>query len=130
MVIYAGFLLVEDYFQAVQKAGLDNDFRRAPARLILFFHLNYRLLLRQPFPQKGGLFYKLYSSVFDFHSHKWMYDVDSLTHYFLWAGFKDVCEMQFNQSRVPNIHVVEVEDRVLNGAGICVEGVKQKNINC
>lgn len=86
--------------------------------------LNRRLLLRQPDPGRRGFFYRLYSSMFDFHSHKWMYDADSLIYYFNWAGFIEVSEMGFNDSRIADISMIEKGERVLNGEGICVEGIK------
>ena len=53
-----------------------------------------------------------------------MYDDDSLIRYFSLTGFVDVQEMDFLQSRIERIEQVEDGGRVLNGAGICVEGIK------
>lgn len=86
--------------------------------------LNYRFLLRSPEPQAVNIFHRLYTAMTDFHSHKWMYDAESLIMYFKWTGFVDVQEMKFHQSRIEGIEEVEQAGRVLNGAGICIEGVK------
>jgi len=53
-----------------------------------------------------------------------MYDADSLISHLNLAGFVEVQEMAFHQSRIVKIEQVEDAGRVLNGAGICVEGVK------
>lgn len=86
--------------------------------------LNKRLLLRGPEPKSGNLFYKIYTLLKDFHSHKWMYDAESLTFYFKQAGYVDVQEMQFLQSRIEGIEKIEKGESILNGEGICVEGSK------
>lgn len=99
-------------------SAMDDDYIRAD-------QLNYRLLLRQPSPVNGNLFYRIYTHLNDFHTHKWMYDAESLIYYFSWAGLTDVKEMQFNQSRIVNINKIELEERVLYGAGICIEGIKK-----
>lgn len=86
--------------------------------------VNQRLLLRSPEPA-SGIFSKIHTTLNDFHSHKWMYDAESLCMYFKRAGFAEVQEMACHQSRIEGIEEIEVPGRVLNGAGICVEGVKQ-----
>ena len=88
--------------------------------------LNKGLLLRNPEPPSGNILYKVYTALKDLHSHKWMYDAESLIMYFKWAGFTDVQEMEFHRSRIKGIERIEQAGRVLNGAGICVEGVKPK----
>jgi hypothetical protein len=50
-----------------------------------------------------------------------MYDADSLIMYFKWAGFMDVQEMKFNESRIEGIEKVEEA-----GRGIYIEGSKPK----
>jgi len=86
--------------------------------------LNKRLLFRSPEPRSGNLFYGIYMSLKDFHSHKWMYDADSLIVYFKEAGFVNVREMQFLESQIEGIEKIEKGESVLNGEGICVEGLK------
>jgi SAM-dependent methyltransferase len=86
--------------------------------------VNLRLLLRQPQPPSGNLFYRLYTALKDFHSHKWMYDAESLMRYFNWAGFVHVEQLPFQQSQIERIEEIEEARRVLNGAGICIEGIK------
>ena len=83
--------------------------------------LNRSLLLRSPESPSGNMIYRIYSTLKDFHSHKWMYDADSLIMYFKWAGFMDVQEMKFNESRIEGIEKVEEA-----GRGIYIEGSKPK----
>jgi hypothetical protein len=111
--------IVQDYIGAADRQSDDS-----PGDLLAADELNRQLLLRQPDPGRGSFLNRLYSSIFDFHSHKWMYDTDSLVYYFRWAGFIDVMEMGFNESRIADISVIEQEGRVLDGAGICIEGIK------
>ena len=85
---------------------------------------NDRMLLRARRPPSGNFLYRIYSLLNDFHSHKWMYDADSLTKCLQDAGFIDVQEMAFCDSRISSIEDIEVPERVLDGAGICVEGVR------
>jgi ubiquinone/menaquinone biosynthesis C-methylase UbiE len=83
-----------------------------------------RLLMRKPCPPSGSLAFRAYTALKDFHSHKWMYDGDSLSGYFGRAGFVDIGHKEFRESLITGIEEVEMPDRVLNGNGICVEGVK------
>lgn len=111
---------VVDYLQGrpMGKAARDGK-GMTPAQ-----QLNRRLRLRPPGPPRGNLFYRFYSTLKDFHTHKWMYDADSLIEEFCQAGFSDVREMTFRQSRLVGIEEVEEASRVLNGEGIIVEGIK------
>jgi len=85
---------------------------------------NERLLMRWPPPSSSHLLYRIYGSLKDFHSHKWMYDADSLTTLFTRAGFVNVERRDCYDSRIQDIRSVEHESRILEGAGVCVEGVK------
>jgi FkbM family methyltransferase len=87
--------------------------------------LNENLGLRSPAPPSGNSLFKFYSLWKDFHHHKWMYDSDSLIHYMKEAGFVAVSEKAYLQSEIPGVAEVEEAGRVLDGAGICVEGRKQ-----
>lgn len=86
--------------------------------------LNQRLLMRWPSPPKRHLFYRLYNSSQDFHSHKWMYDADSLISLFQAVGFSAVEPRDVHQSSISEIEKVEDPSRILSGAGVCVEGIK------
>jgi predicted SAM-dependent methyltransferase len=86
--------------------------------------MNVRLLMKSKSPQSGNLFSRLYGSWMDFHSHKWMYDANSLIHHMESAGFVEVRQMNLHESRIPEIEQVEDPSRVLEGEGICIEGVK------
>ena len=86
--------------------------------------LNERLSYRNPAPPNGNAAFRLYATWKDFHSHKWMYDSESLIRYLSLAGFKGVAEQEFYRSDIPGVEEVEEEERVLNGAGVCVEAKK------
>jgi predicted SAM-dependent methyltransferase len=82
------------------------------------------ILMRDPVAPRGGLIRRVYQAMFDFHSHKWMYDGESMSARLTEAGFRDVKRMGFGESRIEGILEVEHESRVNNGAGVVVEGVK------
>lgn len=86
--------------------------------------LNEKMLFRDIEAPRGSLAFRLYTALQDFHSHKWMYDSNSLIGHITEAGFEAVESKQFLQSQIIDIEQVEMADRVLNGAGICVEGIK------
>jgi SAM-dependent methyltransferase len=86
--------------------------------------LNEQLLFRDRAPARGSLPYRLYRSLVDFHSHKWMYDADSLAALMSNAGFTQVRECALFDSAIEEIQIIEQPSRVADGAGICVEGVK------
>ena len=86
--------------------------------------LNRRLLMREPDPGSANAFHRIYTALTDFHSHKWMYDVESLTAFVQAEGFVDVQERGFLESLIRGIEEVEEAGRILDGAGICVEGTK------
>jgi SAM-dependent methyltransferase len=85
---------------------------------------NEGLSFRSPAPPTGSPLYKLYTLWKNFHHHKWMYDSESLTHYVEAAGFTEVSPKQYLQSAISGIVEVEEADRLLDGAGVCVEGRK------
>jgi predicted SAM-dependent methyltransferase len=86
--------------------------------------VNHRLLMHWATPPTGNLLYRIYNSWQDFHSHKWMYDSDSLISLFQAAGFAEAERKGCHQSGIDDIARVEEESRILNGAGVCVEAVK------
>jgi len=86
--------------------------------------LNQRLLMRYPTPIYSSLLQRIYASWKDLHSHKWMYDAESLTALFEAGGFVEVRRRAYLESEIADIDAVEEQSRVLDGAGVCVEGVK------
>jgi len=86
--------------------------------------LNQRLLMRSESPPNRNLLYWLYDSWNDFHSHKWMYDADSLTVLFRSMGYIDIQRKANGDSLIEGIGAVEDPSRILNGAGVCIEGRK------
>jgi SAM-dependent methyltransferase len=87
--------------------------------------LNIRLLYHGTDPMRGSFFARMYRSASNFHEHKWMYDAPTLIRRMEEAGFKDVRQMGYLESRIPDIGEVEQEMRVLDG-GLVVEGVKPR----
>lgn len=86
--------------------------------------LNEKLLLRNRSVPSGNILYRIYCLCKDFHSHKWVYDEASLAKYFILSGFRDVRKMQAHESRINGIDKIENLQSIINGVGICVEGIK------
>jgi predicted SAM-dependent methyltransferase len=86
--------------------------------------LNERLLMRWPSPSRRHFLYRIYEAWEDFHSHKWMYDEESLSDLLRSAGFVDLRSRTYADSLIPNIVDIEDSSRILNGGGICIEGRK------
>ena len=98
--------------------------RKTGSRLPRADRLNQQLSFRSESPPIGSLIYKIYSVLKDFHSHKWMYDADSLSYHLKQAGFTNIRVMQAHDSLIEGIEKIEPVDRIVDGAGICVEAVK------
>jgi ubiquinone/menaquinone biosynthesis C-methylase UbiE len=107
--------MVEDYLK--RKSANTTLAERASAA----DHFNERLGFRSPGPPDGNFLFKFYGIWKDFHSHKWMYDSDSLVRHLENAGFTGVSERGYLQSDIPGIEEVEDAGRVLGGEGICIE---------
>ena len=86
--------------------------------------MNRRLHFRNPNPPRGNPVLKVYFALKDFQTHKWMYDAESLGAHLRDAGFEEVEERAFRESRIADIDRIEHPVRVLNGEGVCVEGIK------
>jgi predicted SAM-dependent methyltransferase len=86
--------------------------------------VNQRLLMRYPTPANPHVLYRIYDSWKDFHSHKWMYDAESLIELLEVGGFIEVRHREYLESEIEDIGALEEQSRVVNGAGVCVEGVK------
>jgi len=86
--------------------------------------MNRRLHFRNPNPPRGNALLKVYFALKDFQTHKWMYDAESLVGHLRDAGFGEVEERAFHVSRIEDIDRIEHPVRVLNGEGVCVEGIK------
>jgi predicted SAM-dependent methyltransferase len=85
--------------------------------------LNELLNFRSRTAPGGGVFFRAYSAAKDFHSHKWMYDAESLAARLAGAGFVDIQRREAHQSRIDGINRVERADRV-SDVGLCLEAVK------
>jgi predicted SAM-dependent methyltransferase len=86
--------------------------------------MNRRLLLRPPSAPRRSWINGLNQAMNDFHSHKWMYDAESLSLLLRECGFVEVAEREFLDSDIPGIEAVEREGRILHGQGVCVEAVR------
>jgi hypothetical protein len=81
-----------------------------------------RLLMRSPAPPEGSLPFRLYVRFTEFHSHKWMYDGQSLARRMTAAGIENVRVCGYLDSSIQGIADVEQADRITDGRGVCVEG--------
>jgi len=88
--------------------------------------LNRNLSLRPPAPEGASALHRLYRGLTDFRSHKWMFDGDSLAYHMRQAGFQEVAERPCLDSRIAGIGDVERAERLLEGQGVAVEGIKPK----
>lgn len=116
--------IIEEYLvgdKSTNQAGIlqDSTNQTIPADVV-----NQQLLMREPNAPSGNFLRRIYSCMQDFHSHKWMYDTESLIYYFRQAGFVEVQEMTCHNSRIKGIEDIENPGRILDGVGICVEGEK------
>lgn len=82
------------------------------------------LHLRQQKRNDSNVFLRLYDAFCDFHSHKWMYDEQSLAHRMREAGFADITPKGVHDSDIKGIQAIERDSRICNGEGICVEARK------
>lgn len=87
---------------------------------------NRNLNLRPLERGRASLLYRFYNNLTDLSSHKWMFDADSLSYHMSDVGFQEVAERQFLDSRITGIGDVERADRLLDGQGVAVEGVKPR----
>lgn len=85
-------------------------------------YFNQQLLMREANGPTGS-FGRLKMLLADHHTHKFMYDVPLLQQDLMEAGFRDVSEHTYLDSRIPEINEVEQPGRVLYGAGIIVEAL-------
>ena len=100
------------------------DSEQKAAELSRADRMNERLGLRDRHAPQGNPAYRTYAALKDFHSHKWMYDAESLTARFEAAGFGDVREQGYLESRIEEIEEVELRNRVIDECGLCIEGTK------
>ena len=82
------------------------------------------LLMRSHDGPRGNLLTRTFDAMFDFHSHKWMYDGPSLSARLIAAGFIEVSNKGYLDSRIPGVGEVEQAIRVQHGAGVVAEGVR------
>jgi len=80
--------------------------------------------MREPDPGAGGIASRANRAFFDLHSHKWMFDGESLAHHMTSVGFVECRVRGFLESDIPGIADVEMSSRIEGGQGVCVEGRK------
>lgn len=86
--------------------------------------LNRNLLLRTHRRPQASWLRRMLGSKGDLHSHKWMYDADSLAFHMRDAGFTEVERRDCLVSRMSDVGAVEKAQRIEDGQGVAVEGVK------
>lgn len=104
---------VEAYVNALEKQETSD---RLPAD-----ELNYLLHLRPSRAPQLDFWQKLRYQSRDMGIHKWMYDIDSLHALVRDAGYVEIRKVSHLESEIPVINEIETPDRLLNGAGICIE---------
>ncbi len=75
--------------------------------------------------RSGGILLRLCRAWNDIDLHKWMYDAEGLQTLCIEAGFHRPVVKGCCESEIPGIDLVEKPERIMNGAGICVEAVKE-----
>lgn len=65
-----------------------------------------------------------YQRLTTYHDHKWMYDGASLSALLEDVGFRDISVRGYLDSAIPQVGDVEQSGRLLEGAGVAVEGRK------
>jgi predicted SAM-dependent methyltransferase len=88
---------------------------------------NARLYMHPPKRVSESMLDRVYDFIVDFRSHKYMYDAQSITHYFEQAKFINVQQMGHLESRIEGIEEIEKHVAVIEGASICIEGEKNKS---
>jgi SAM-dependent methyltransferase len=88
--------------------------------------LNQRLLLRTSCTPVGNILYKLHTALTNFHSHKWMYDVESKGWHISKAGFVEVGQRTLWVSNITDIKTIEKKESFEDDNGICIEAIKPK----
>lgn len=106
--------ILEEYLEKKPSPHLSKEL----AQLRPVDRLMARLLCQSPAPMAGSFLYRLYRKTTDFQTRKWAYDADSLIFHLQEAGFSDVAERKWLESRIPGIEVIE------KSRGICVEGIR------
>lgn len=86
--------------------------------------LNRNLLLRTWNRPRTSRLRGLLGVKSDLHSHKWMFDGESLAWHMRDAGLVDVEPRGYLESRIPGIADVEKPGRIEGGQGVAVEGMK------
>lgn len=87
--------------------------------------LQKRIFLRESHRPKGNILTRIYNTLKDYNSHKWMYDAESLTKIMKEAGFKNLKQMPYNKSKIKGIEKIEKSNAIIGGVGLCIEGVKK-----
>jgi predicted SAM-dependent methyltransferase len=118
-------IVVPDFKYVLEEYGKGLNRKQSPRDLA--DNISRKIFIWEQKPHSRNIICKIYDSMKDFHSHKWMYDANSLINHLERAGFKNAKEMKANQSKIKDIEKVERADRIANGAGICIEAIKPNN---
>lgn len=85
-----------------------------------------RAMLFRPEEAPDSLFLKLKLALADFHSHKFMYDEKFLADLLHEKGYRQITRRDCHVSAIPEIIQVENPGRILHGAGIALECMKNE----
>ena len=107
--------LVEDY---LSRKSAGNEMALAANDLLEM------MLLRPKQRPNHGSIRTIYHMTTDFHSHKWLYDQESLGQLLSHTGFINIRRCGYLESRIAGISEVEEENRLAEGT-LCLEAGKR-----
>lgn len=87
-------------------------------------HILHNKLLYRKNSRDSNVIRGAYTALTDFHTHKFMYDVNAMVSLFLKTGFENVSERSYLDSDITAIEQVESNERIGVGIGFAVEARK------
>lgn len=108
--------LVTEYTSVNPKIVLNDGYDTSADRFLS------RLHLRSSTPRFSNFIFDLYQTLNDTDSHKWMYDVNSLTFYLKKTGFVNIKPKKLFESKINDIKKIEQPGRL--GDAVCLEAEK------
>lgn len=88
--------------------------------ILLSYYVFYYGFFKIPYPNSFKELIKFYFK--RKNNHAFLYDRQALTYQFKNAGFAEIKEMKYAESRIPNIEEIDNEDRF--AGAICLEAKK------
>ncbi len=84
----------------------------------------FDLHMRPPAATKVNIFRRLYHAFYDFNSHKWIYDEESLSNLYKEAGFVESKRRKSLESDIEDIHLIERPERFGFDNSLIIEAKK------